>query len=472
MLARVQMEVDRDYVCPQALLGVLPKGSRVLLESTLTNTQHRWAILAYNPDSIFLSRNGQTSLNGVKLEGENPFVIFSRLLESEEPFAPITELPFVGGWIGCLAYESVRFLESVPTKHEHCDFDLLFYKVESCYVFDLVEERLFYISSSGRIPEMKAYKAKARLMQKHPDRLSSPRRVLRSFIEKNGKYSNFSEADYCRSIELLKEHILDGESYQANLSQRWTFPSDAEPHEIYRELSELSPVPFAGFFEWGDALSIISASPERLFEIRKRQIFTRPIAGTRRCGNQEETARFFSELRHDAKENAEHAMLVDLARNDLGRVCQYGTVKISQFMELVPYSTVIHTESEIEGILKRGASFYEVMKALFPGGTITGVPKIRTMEILNTLEPCERGVYTGSMGYWSRCGHADFNIMIRPVICKPGWAHTHAGGGITIKSDPKREYKETWNKALPQLAAITRTWRSDGSLAPPNLPLP
>jgi anthranilate/para-aminobenzoate synthase component I len=193
---------------------------------------------------------------------------------------------------------------------------------------------------------------------------------------------------------------------------------------------------------------------KRLFEISQQRISTRPIAGTRRCGNAEEMERFKRELVLDPKEHAEHAMLVDLARNDLGRICKHGSVVVSHFMDIVPYATVIHTESEVQGTLREDLPFIKIMQALFPGGTITGVPKIRTMEIIHELEPCARGIYTGALGYWSICGHADFNIMIRPIFCKQGKAFTHAGGGITHESLASREYKETLHKTRAQMKAI------------------
>jgi anthranilate/para-aminobenzoate synthase component I len=434
------------------------------LESTLVNTKNRWALLGYTAQSVLKSAHGKTWIDNVEVLG-NPFEILTEEMEKTQfPYKSL--LPFVGGWVGCVSYEAVRFLENIDVKNSF-DFDLAFYKVDSCYVFDLIEKRMFCVSSNGNIPELKAH-----LKQTTPsqtERLSEDtvqelcRRPL-DFARGDGTargdmskiQSTFTQHEYEDCIKKIQDYILDGHSYQVNLSQRFTFDNHADPFAIYQTLSQISPVPFAGFFEWED-MSIISGSPERLFEWKDQTITTRPIAGTRRCGSPEEMQRFIQELNNDPKEHAEHCMLVDLERNDLGRLCKYGTVHVKEFMDIVSYKTIIHTESEVQGVLRDDVDFVNIMRALFPGGTITGVPKIRTMEIINENEPCERGIYTGALGYASACGHYDFNIMIRPILCKQGKAYTHAGGGITCKSKAKDEYKETLHKARPQVLAILHT---------------
>lgn len=433
------------YLPPQVLCESLPKGTRVLLESTLYNEKNRWAILTHRVDSIFKSDKTGTVIDGVLIDG-NPFEILANSVSNNE--RAHQKLPFLGGWIGCISYEAVRFLEKVPTKDMQ-DFDLLFYYVSSFFLFDLYEQKLFCISSTGGIPELKHYLSIAK-RKTHSDlnlKLNSPPLLNKNFV------SSFSKANYLQAINQVREYILDGHSYQVNLSQRFCFENKVDPFLIYRSLSSISPVPYAGFFEH-EGLSIISGSPERLFEIKDRTITTRPIAGTRRMGSEEEKKRFIEELNKDPKEHAEHCMLVDLERNDLGRICEYGSVHIKEFMDIICYKTVIHTESEVQGTLKKDVGLVEVFRALFPGGTITGVPKIRTMEIIHELEPCPRGIYTGALGYISICGHSDFNIMIRPIICKEDKAYTHAGGGITIKSHAEQEYKETLHKARSQIFAI------------------
>lgn len=431
-----------EFIEPQELFELLPSGSRILLESTLCNTQNRWALIGYAPSSIFESKMGTHTLDGKRLCG-NPFSLLSELLTKT---SPPKEFPFQGGWIGCVSYESARYLDLPTQKSE--DFDLLFYKIESFYLFDLWDRKLYCASSEGKIQELESYIEQA---SKNSCLPKSQRPVCRSFRELS---ANQSRQKYLSSLERIHQHIRDGESYQVNLSQKFSMDCSVNPFEIYKALARRSPVPYAGFFE-KEKTVIISGSPERLFEVQGKKIRTRPIAGTRRIGTHEsETQKFFQELRKDPKEHAEHSMLVDLSRNDLGQVCRYGSVKVSSYMDIVPYRTVIHTESEVEGELLEKVGFYEIMKALFPGGTITGVPKKSTMKIIRDLESGPRSFYTGAMGYWSSCGHADFNIMIRPVLYKNGQAHTHAGGGITFKSDAKREYKETLHKARSQILSM------------------
>lgn len=444
------LEKAGRFVCPQRLLEILPKGSRVLLESTLTNSQNRWAILAYEASSRFVSREGRSWLDGEECFG-NPFTLVSELMSKVQIPCEDKQLPFLGGWMGCVSYEAARFLEKIPTHEDRLGFDLAFYFVDSFFIFDLVDKEIYYVSSQGKIPELRAY-----LESVSSDSIPPIQNIDSSLerIQESSKLDkNFTQKAYLETIQTIQNYIRDGHSYQVNLSQVFSIENSVEPIEIYKLLSQLSPVPFAGFFEW-EQCTVLSGSPERLFEVKASRITTRPIAGTRRCGSIEETEQFIRELSQDPKEHSEHCMLVDLARNDLGRICKHGSVSVSKFMEIVPYKTVIHTESEIQGTLLDSMNFLEIMRALFPGGTITGVPKIRTMEIIHELEPCSRGIYTGSLGYWSVCGHADFNIMIRPILCKQGKAYTHAGGGITCKAQAHREYKETLHKARSQILAI------------------
>lgn len=442
-----QIEVADSYLSPQALLSALPEASRLLLESTLVHEKSRWAILAYEHSAQFYSQGGRSFLNSQELFG-NPFSLLSQMMEESKCTSAHSELPFLGGWVGCVSYEAARFLEKVPTFQE--DFDFLFYKIDSCYVFNLLEEKLYLLSSEGKIPELKKYLQTSSLRSPKYEDVKQSGDLLHNHP---GIQSNLSREHYLEAIDRIQTYIKDGHSYQVNLSQRFTLENKAEALEIYKRLSQLNPVPFSGFFEW-EGMTILSGSPERLFEVKDDKIRTRPIAGTRRCGSEEETARFIEELRKDPKEHAEHAMLVDLERNDLGRICNYGSVHVKEFMDIVVYKSIIHTESEVVGTLREDVNFVDMMRALFPGGTITGVPKIRTMEIIHELETCARGIYTGTMGYFSKCGHMDFNIMIRPILCKDEKAYTHAGGGITCKSKAEREFKETLHKARPQLLAI------------------
>jgi para-aminobenzoate synthetase component 1 len=255
-------------------------------------------------------------------------------------------------------------------------------------------------------------------------------------------------------VEKAKEYIAAGDIYQANLSQRFSFKCRGSSLELYGKLRTINPSPFSCFLKTGD-LEIVSSSPERLVRKKGRLCETRPIAGT--CpvrGSSGRLARWRKQLLQNEKERAEHLMLVDLERNDLGRVCDYRSVKVEEFMTLEKYSHVVHIVSRITGKLKKRKDALDVIKALFPGGTITGCPKIRCMQIIDELEPMRRGVYTGSLGYIDLYGDMDLNIVIRTMILRKGMGHLQVGAGIVYDSDPEKEYKETLHKAQALIQAL------------------
>lgn len=441
----IYIEKLSSYTNPQNLISSLPKGSRFLLESTLISEEQRWAILGYKPSSCF------HSCDDLSIRPDH-----NQNFELSSPDIVIENFPFIGGIIGCISYEAAAHFEKIPTHDNKLDFpDFIFYKVDNFYIFDLVKKEIFaFANHKDILVELALYLEKSGFKSSNIQTdTEGPAFILDEQTAQ--EYSDFSKDQYLHTIQSIKEYIADGHSYQVNLSQRFSITNKADPLLIYKRLSQISPVHFAGFFEYAD-FTILSASPERLFQIKNNIIVTRPIAGTRRIGTQEEIERFSSELLSDAKELAEHAMLVDLARNDLGKLCNYGSVYVKKFMEIVQYSTVIHNESEIQGNLAKDIQFKDVFAAIFPGGTITGVPKVRTMELIHELEPCARAIYTGALGYISKCGTSDFNIMIRSILCKRDKAYTSAGGGITYDAIPHREYQETLSKARPQIEAILK----------------
>ena len=259
---------------------------------------------------------------------------------------------------------------------------------------------------------------------------------------------NLSRDSFESMVRRCKEYIAAGDIYQANLSQRFSAAiGDADPLRLYRILRAVNPSPFAAFLDFGD-LQMVSSSPERLVRLCEGIADTRPIAGTRRRGaDQAETRELSAELLTNEKERAEHIMLLDLERNDLGKVCEYGTVAVDEMMVVEDYSHVIHIVSNVRGSLAPGRDAFDLVRAVFPGGTITGVPKVRCMEIIDELEPVARGPYTGSIGYFSNTGDMDLNIIIRTFVIKDGTAYIQAGAGIVADSDPAREYVETLQKA-------------------------
>ena len=276
-----------------------------------------------------------------------------------------------------------------------------------------------------------------------------------SYNESVSLCSGFTHEGYLKAVEAVREYIKAGDIFQANLSQRFEADMPVPPYELYRRLRRINPAPFAGYLNF-DGVAVVSASPERFLRLQKGVVETRPIKGTRPRGKDRgEDERLALELVQSIKDKAEHMMIVDLERNDLGRVCRYGTVRVSELMALEKYSTVFHLTSTIEGHLRPGKSAIDLLKATFPGGSITGAPKVRAMEIIDELEPTRRSVYTGSIGYIGFDGGLDLNIVIRTILVKGGRAYFQVGGGVVYDSDPEGEYIETLDKARALIRALS-----------------
>ncbi|MDP6737161.1 MAG: anthranilate synthase component I family protein, partial [Nitrospinaceae bacterium] len=281
--------------------------------------------------------------------------------------------------------------------------------------------------------------------------------VLMPNLPNNGLHSNLSPKEYMDRVRQAKGYISEGDIYQANIAQRFETGFDGDSLELYLRLRAVNPSPFSGYLRFHD-FTIVSSSPERLLRVQDRLLETRPIAGTRPRGDTPEKDRTLAlELLLNEKERAEHLMLVDLERNDMGRVCEVGSVKVTALMFLERYSHVSHIVSSIQGWLRSKTTVLELLKAVFPGGTITGCPKIRCMEIIHELEPSDRGPYSGSFGYIGFSRQMDLNIIIRTILVKDGKAWFHVGAGIVADSDPKQEYRETLDKAAAMTHVLTHS---------------
>jgi len=266
--------------------------------------------------------------------------------------------------------------------------------------------------------------------------------------------SNMARAEFIAKVERAKEYIVAGDIIQVVISQRFQRPTSAHPFAVYRALRTVNPSPYMYYLELGDC-HIVGASPELLVRVEDGVVATHPIAGTRPRGRDPEEDRALEEeLRGDEKEKAEHIMLLDLGRNDIGRVSEPGTVQVSQLMDVERYSHVMHLVSHVSGRLRSEMTPYDALRACFPAGTVSGAPKIRAMEIIAELEPEQRGPYAGAVGYFDLSGNLDTAITIRTVVMKDGVAHVQAGGGIVFDSVPEREYQESVNKAQALMRAI------------------
>jgi para-aminobenzoate synthetase component 1 len=392
---------------------------------------------------------------------------------------------WLGGAVGYWGYDVIRSIEKLPELAAD-DIglpDFLFLKMNEIWVIDhetsavycvvhspveigLAEDelRLLYEQASSRAEGMADYWLtwfhEERAAQRAVELQASRRRLmeresLHIDVEAlEGVSSPFAKEAYMDAVRAIHDYIRQGDVFQVNLSQRLSRRTQSSPEELYEWLRLFNPSPYMGFLRCPD-FQLVSASPELLIDKVGNRLSTRPIAGTRRRGRtEEEDAKFANELLESEKERAEHIMLVDLERNDLGRISEYGTVKVKELMVIERYSHVMHLVSQVEGKLASGKDAYDAIAATFPGGTITGAPKIRTMEIIEELEPVRRGPYTGSMGWIDYNGDMEFNIIIRTMAIQEGNVHIQAGAGIVIDSDPEREYYESLNKAKALWKAI------------------
>ncbi len=438
----------------------------------------RYSFIAFEPYLVFDVKDGEIKI-GARVKGQGSQVKESvssrppleRLKElvAAYPQKPVPELPpFQGGAVGLLSYDFVRYIENIPKKAVD-DLripDAHFFMTDKVVAFDHMHKKAWLIVSPGARDTELGYKDVSdidwnRAYERAVEELKvKSLRVKELKIEKENITPELpnsltpklnyemSKEQYMNIVKRTKEYIAAGDIFQANLSQRisaniW----DKNPWEIYKVLRGINPSPFAAYADFGD-YRIVSSSPERLIRVKDGIIETRPIAGTRPRGSDfREDELMRAELLLNEKERAEHIMLIDLERNDIGRVSEYGSVNVDELMITEDYSHVIHIVSNVMGILKKGKSCFDVIRATFPGGTITGVPKVRCMEIIDELEPVCRGPYTGSLGYIGFSGNMDLNIIIRTFLIKNGYAYVQAGAGIVADSDPEREYYETLKKA-------------------------
>ncbi len=416
----------------------------VLLESPPASPQARYSICAGQP------RWGQVWLPQL---GE----IFPCLRQFFDPASNSPEnstsipahLPFTGGWLGWLGYDLAWEIEQLPyTRPDTLPLPVAFWYQPDCFaVLDHQEDQLWLAASEASKLSSLALKLQDSPPPPHLPRpqapLSPPELAL-------------SQAAYENAVHQAKKYIYAGDIFQANLSLRFSTTGNLEPWSLYRHLQAINPSPFSCYYQtpWG---CVVSCSPERLVRVQDRCVETRPIAGTRPRGdNAAHDQALAQELLHNPKERAEHIMLVDLERNDLGQVCEWGSVKVDELLVLEYYSHVIHLVSNIRGTLKPDISGLEVIQAVFPGGTITGCPKVRCLEIIEELEPVRRNLFYGSCGYIDWRGHLDLNILIRTLLINPertqAWGQI--GAGIVADSDPTREWQESLQKAEALLQAI------------------
>ncbi|MCX5715859.1 MAG: aminodeoxychorismate synthase component I [Candidatus Omnitrophica bacterium] len=390
----------------------------------------------------------------------NPFLVLKELLKKYKSDFYHDEIPFLGGAVGYFSYDLCHFIEKLPSTAIDDigipDCYLGFY--DKIVAVDHLANKTYCVNYQFPIlPPMAA--------PRHSAVANDQYQITGSVVVE----SNFLKESYLGAIKKAKEYIRQGDIYQVNLSQRFTADLTMPAFELYKRLRKINPAPFASYLDFGEA-KIISASPERFLKVeaKSRYVETRPIKGTRpRNSTPRVDKRLEAELINSPKDRAEHVMIVDLERNDLGRVCEYGSVKWPESMALEKYATVYHLVSTVSGELKKDADCVDCLLNCFPGGSITGAPKIRSMEIIDELEPTKRSIYTGAIGYIGFNGNMDTSIVIRTFLAKEnkpspcmqglGKLYFHAGGGIVADSDPEAEYQETLDKVKALIDAVSDT---------------
>jgi para-aminobenzoate synthetase component I len=421
------------------------------------------------------SLNPNYSLGRFSFLGVDPFYILKT--KNQEPFESLrgllakykitkskNSLPFLGGAVGYLAYDLGFLLEKRLKRITVDDLgipDCLFAFYNTVIIVDNMK-KILYIFASG-FPEKSYYLGKSlcksnlkkthNLLSRVQFHKSDDRRSSLQDYQPELK-SNFTRKDYLSAVAKAKDYIKDGDIYQVNLSQRFQSRTDSSAPEIYKRLRRLSPSYFSAYLDCQD-FQILSSSPERFLRLEKNRVFTRPMKGTRpRSKARLKDVRLKKELLESEKDMAELMMIVDLERNDLGRVCKYGSIKVDRLRELEKYNTVFHTTASISAQLHEDKDRIDLLRACFPGGSVTGCPKIRAMEIIEELEPNRRSIYTGSLGYLSFSGNMDFNILIRTIFKKEDRLYFGVGGGVVADSKPELEYEETLVKAKACFEAI------------------
>ncbi|MFP4055535.1 MAG: aminodeoxychorismate synthase component I [Candidatus Brocadiia bacterium] len=380
----------------------------------------------------------------------NPFQALRGLLRRHRVPGVKAPVPFVGGLVGYLGYDLCHFVERLPrtTVDDIGLPDLHFALYDAVAAYDHAAGQWYAASLSG---EAGAARVDAVLANATPDERFAGLPAARGPIR-----GNFTRRAYLAAVERTKAYIAAGDIFQANLSQRFETSLGVPPAELYRRLRRANPAPFAAYLALDDCGgAVLSSSPERFLRVEGRRVETRPIKGTRPRGRSpDEDRRLAQELLGSAKDAAELTMIVDLERNDLGRVCDYGSVVVAEHKALEAYASVFHLVSTVEGTLHARRDLVHLLKATFPGGSITGAPKVRAMEIIDELEPTRRSVYTGSIGYMGLDGTADLNIAIRTILVRGGRAFFQVGGGIVADSEPQAEYQETLDKGQRLFRAL------------------
>jgi anthranilate synthase component 1 len=477
-LVAVWVELAADYETPLSVFRQLDDGRHSFLLESAELTQHsgRYSLLGSEPRMIFTARGREIQIEETggavrryTAEGD-PLRELQNIMAGFKPAGPAPVPVFHGGAVGYLGYDMVRFFEPTlppPPPDTLGVPDMVFMITDTVVIFDHKHRKLTLVANVF-LPDHEslqaAYDAAGRRIQRLIDRLEAPIQVkaLQAFAPEAttgapAPRGNTTQAEYEAMVLAGKEYIKAGDIFQFVPSQRFETDYTGSPVDLYRALRHVNPSPYMFCLRFPDDFSLVGSSPEVHVKCLDGKIEIRPIAGTRWRGKtKEEDNALAAELLADPKERAEHIMLVDLARNDVGRVSEYGSVKVTELMIVERYSHVMHIVSNVEGTLDGASNAYDVMRATFPAGTVSGSPKVRAMEIINEVEKAKRCAYAGAVGYFGFDASLDSCIALRTCVLKNGKAYVQAGAGVVADSDPTYEYNETVNKARGMLRALQR----------------
>jgi|YelNatPaOPRAMG01_1025707.scaffolds.fasta_scaffold07181_5 anthranilate synthase component 1 len=467
-LIPVYKEILADRLTPVSAYEKIAWGAGSFLLESVEGGERiaRYSFIGGNPFLVLKSKGRQVTITEgtrnrvVSLsEGEDPLTVLKKMICEYRYVQDPGIGTFSGGAVGFLSYDIVRFFEKLPDKNPD-DLNLpdcCFFFTDTMLIFDHVKQRI-KVLCNARVQQdaAAAYDRAVSRIEGLIARLRSPWAPPASLPSPDELEitPNQTQEQYESAVTKCKEYIASGDAFQVVPSQRWAVRFNAKPFELYRALRSINPSPYLYFLEMGDK-QVVGSSPEILVTVKAGKVRVRPIAGTRPRGKtDEEDIRLERELLADEKERAEHVMLIDLGRNDVGRVSKYGTVKVTDLMTIERYSHVMHIVSNVVGELAEDKDVFDALRACFPAGTLTGAPKVRAMEIIDEVEPNRRGLYGGAVGYFSFSGDADFAIAIRTMLVDGNIAYIQAGGGVVADSTPSGEYQESVNKSRALISAI------------------
>lgn len=464
----VYKEIPTGALTPVSAFQKIGDGNSYLLESVEGQEKiARFSFIGAEPSLILKSRANAIEINKdgrvKKYFADDPLKEIEKIMNNFRA-AEVKGLPrFSGGLVGYMGYDMVRFFEKLPDKNpDNLQApDSIFMMADVLVIFDHSTRKVkivvnAYPAQDSKVKAQGLYEEAIKKIEEIAERLNAPekKKKIKTRSKKHKISSNFTKQEFENLVKRAKEYIKAGDIIQVVPSQRFHTKLNCEPLDVYRSLRSLNPSPYMYYLNFNE-LKLVGSSPELLVRCENGVVETRPIAGTRPRGrNEAEDKKLEKELLADTKERAEHVMLVDLGRNDIGRVCRPGSVRVTDFMFIEKYSHVMHIVSNCRGILGKDKNAFDVLRACFPAGTVSGAPKVRAMEIIDELENTRRGYYAGAIGYFSFSGNMDTCITIRTMFVKGRDAYIQAGGGIVADSIPSMEYQETVNKAKAMMRAI------------------